>query len=82
MTQHDDATRLRHMLDYARKGAKLASGKSRADLDADELFGMAMTRVVEVIGEAAARVSAPTRDHYPQIPWHAIAGMRNRVIHG
>ncbi len=54
MTQHDDGTRMRHMLDYARKGVKLASGKTRADLDTDELFGMAMTRVVEVIGEAAA----------------------------
>ena len=82
MTQHDDGARLRHMLDFARKGAKLASGRSRADLDSDELFGMAMTRLVEVIGEAAVRVSTAARDRYPQIPWPSIAGMRNRLIHG
>ena len=54
MTRHDDAARLRHMLDYARKAVQLASGRTRTDLDADELFGLAMTRVLEVIGEAAA----------------------------
>jgi len=37
------------MLDYARKGVTLAAGKTRADLDSDEVFGLAMTRLVEVI---------------------------------
>jgi uncharacterized protein with HEPN domain len=69
------------MLDYARKALQLASGRARADLDADELFGLAMTRVLEVIGEAAARVGRATRDQNPQIPWVNIAGMRNRLIH-
>ncbi len=82
MTRHDDAARLRHMLDYARKAVQLASGRTRTDLDADELFGLAMTRVLEVIGEAAARVGSATRDHHPEIPWMSIAGMRNRLIHG
>jgi uncharacterized protein with HEPN domain len=82
MTRHDDTTRLRHMLDYSRKSVQLASGKSRADLDADELFGLAMTRLLEIIGEAAARVSTATRARHPQIPWLSIAGTRNRLIHG
>jgi uncharacterized protein with HEPN domain len=82
MTHRDDNARLRHMLDYARKGVRLASGKTRADLDGDEVFGLAITRVVEVIGEAAARVSDAARNSHPQIPWLAIAGMRNRIIHG
>ena len=69
------------MLDYARKAVRLASGRTRGDLDADELFGLAMTRLLEVIGEAAARVSPATREHHPQIPWLPIAGMRNRLIH-
>jgi uncharacterized protein with HEPN domain len=54
MTRHDDTTRLRHMLDYARKAARLTAGRARADLDSDELFGLAMTRLLEVIGGAAA----------------------------
>ncbi len=82
MPRHDDTTRLRHMLDHARRAVQLASGRPRADLDADELFGLAMTRLLEVIGEAAARVGRATRDQHPQIPWPSIAGMRNRLIHG
>jgi uncharacterized protein with HEPN domain len=82
MTRHDDDARLRHMLDYARKTVQLATGRARADLDADELFGLAMTRLLEVIGEAATRVGRITRDQHPQIPWLSIAGMRNRLIHG
>jgi uncharacterized protein with HEPN domain len=82
MTRHDDAPRLRHMLDHARKAVRLAQGRARADLDTDELFGLAMTRLWEVIGEAATRVSAAARDQHPQIPWLSIAGMRNRLIHG
>jgi uncharacterized protein with HEPN domain len=34
------------------------------------------------VGEAAARLSAETRDHSPQIPWPDIIGLRNRLIHG
>lgn len=82
MTRHDDAARLRHMLDHARKAVRLAQGKARPDLDADELFGLAMTRLLEIIGEAATRVSPATRQQHPQIPWMSIAGMRHRLIHG
>jgi len=36
---------------------------------------------VEIIGEAARRVSQATRDKYPQIPWREMTSMRNLVIH-
>jgi uncharacterized protein with HEPN domain len=41
-----------------------------------------MTRLLEVIGEAAGRVSQSTRDSKPQIAWSHIVGLRNRLIHG
>jgi uncharacterized protein with HEPN domain len=82
MTRHDDTARLQHMLDHARKAVRLASRRARADLDADEIFGLAMTRLLEILGEAAVRVSQATRDRHPQIPWPSMAGMRNRLIHG
>ena len=41
----------------------------------------AVIRRIEIIGEAARRVSDETRGKYPQIPWHEMAGMRNLVIH-
>lgn len=41
-----------------------------------------MNRLIEVIGEAAARVSKRFRDQHPEVPWPAIIAMRNRLIHG
>lgn len=77
-----DDIRLRHMLDYARDAVQLSHGRTRADFDTDRLYALAIVRVVEVIGEAASRVSDERRARHPGIPWHAIIGMRNRLIHG
>jgi uncharacterized protein with HEPN domain len=70
------------MLEHAREAIQLASGRTRADLDADRTFNLAMTRLLEIVGEAATRVSQPARDQHTQIPSSAIAGMRHRLIHG
>jgi uncharacterized protein with HEPN domain len=39
-------------------------------------------RLLEVIGEAAARIRPEERELYPNVPWNAIIGLRNRLIHG
>jgi uncharacterized protein with HEPN domain len=41
----------------------------------------AVVRRIEIVGEAARRVSQETRDKYPQIPWREMTSMRNLVIH-
>ena len=82
MKPPDDLARLRHMLDYAQEAIDLARGRVRADLDTDRQFNLAMTRLLEVVGEAASRVSPAGRERHPQIPWSAVAGLRNRLIHG
>jgi len=83
MTRRDDDTlRLRHMLDDARTARRLARGRGRADLEDDESLSLALIRAVEVIGEAAARVSPTTQVLYADIPWRQIVGTRNRLIHG
>jgi uncharacterized protein with HEPN domain len=58
MAHADDAVRLRYMLDHAREAVAMALGRSRADLDADRQLNLAMTRLLEIIGEAAARVTS------------------------
>ncbi len=40
-----------------------------------------MVRRIEIIEEAAWRISQETRDRYPQIPWREMTSMRNLVIH-
>ena len=46
------------------------------------MMELSLVRLVEIIGEAAARVGTNSREKYPSIPWLQIVGMRNRLIHG
>lgn len=82
MTGHDDQVRLRHMIDYAREATTLCQDKSRQDLDQNRLLQLGLVRLIEIIGEAAARMSKATQTRYTHIPWAQITGMRNRLIHG
>ncbi len=70
------------MLDHAVEAAEMASGRTRADLDSDRQLSLSLTRLLEIVGEAAARVSVETRTLTPAIPWPDIVGLRNRLIHG
>ena len=74
--------RLQHMLDHATEALQLARGRTRADLDTDRQLNLSLVRLLEIIGEAAGRVSEPTRRIHPQIAWLEIAGLRNRLVHG
>jgi uncharacterized protein with HEPN domain len=82
MPSHEDEVRLRHMLDYSREAISPAERWSRRDLDTNRMLQLSLVRLVEIVGEAANRVSASLRQQHPQIPWQQIAGMRNRLIHG
>ena len=70
------------MLDHAREAIAMTSGKMRADLDADRQLNLALVRLLEIIGEAAARTSDEERERYSEIPWPEIVSLRNRLIHG
>ncbi len=82
MSQHDPLVALRHMLDHASEAIGLARGKTRQDLDSDRLLQLALTRLVEIVGEAASRVPKELQDRHPSIPWREIVSARNRLIHG
>jgi uncharacterized protein with HEPN domain len=69
------------MLDMARRALHLVKGKTRADFDSDEALALALTHLLQVIGEAARHVGPDFRAKYPEIPWQAIVGMRHRVVH-
>ncbi len=43
---------------------------------------LALIRLVEIVGEASARVSSEIQTKHPSIPWPQVIGMRNRLIHG
>jgi uncharacterized protein with HEPN domain len=70
------------MRDAAGAALSFVRGKARSDLDTDLMLAFALTRAVEIIGEAATRLPASLRDAHPEIPWSPITGMRNRLVHG
>ena len=64
-----------------RKSSNSCAGGVR-DLDADRLLALALVRLLEIIGEAAGRVAREEQARRPGVPWSAIIGLRNRLIHG
>jgi len=77
----DDRVRLRHMADAIEASSKFIEGRSRRDLDADRMAVFALVRAVEIIGEAAPKLSSDGRAELPAVHWSGIVGMRNRLIH-
>lgn len=77
-----DLIRIRHMFDAASDALSFAVGRQQADLDKDRQLLLSIVKSLEIIGEAASKVSAPTREAHAHIPWHAIITMRHRLVHG
>ena len=81
MPRHEDAIRVRHMLDAARKAREFVHNRTRGELGTDEQLTFSLAHLLEIIGEAAGKVSEEYREAHPTIPWLQIVGMRNRLIH-
>ncbi len=75
----DDRIRLRHIADALSAAIRFTEGRSREDLDKDEVLAFALLHVIQIVGEAASKVSAEFRGQ--QIPWVLITGMRHRLVH-
>lgn len=78
----EDRVRLLHMIEAAESVAQFVAGRSPDDLDRDRMLLFAVIHAVEILGEAASKVSSETRAGAPEVPWGAIVSMRNRLIHG
>src|ERR1700722_4416965 len=76
-----DFVRIQHMLQAAKIISSFIEGRERQNLDTDRLLLSGVLRELEVLGEAAGRISKSTRDLHPGIPWNQMIGMRNRLIH-
>ncbi len=77
----DDRVRLRHMVDALKSAIRFTKGRRREDLDNDEMLAFALVHALQIVGEAAGKVSAETRSQRPAIPWATLIGMRHRLVH-
>jgi uncharacterized protein with HEPN domain len=78
----DDRRTLEQMLDTVRRIRAIVRGRTRKAFDADEVRQLALLYLIQVLGEAASRVSAAFREEHPEFPWGHMVGMRNRIVHG
>ncbi len=80
MSNHD-YIRLQHMLDASQAAVVHLLDRSRDDLDHNRLLLNGVVRELEILGEAASRVSPIVREQFPFLPWKQMIGLRNRLIH-
>ena len=79
--QSKDKIRVQHILDEAGEISKYTEDKSFEEFVKDGKTVRAVIRSIEVIGEAASRMSTEFHEAHPEIPWQKIIAMRNRLIH-
>jgi len=81
MSKRDAGVLLEDIRDAMRKVSNYIQGMDLATFMADEKTADAVIRNIGVIGEAAKQLPEDFKTAYPQIPWHLMAGMRNRLVH-
>jgi len=81
MRYHDDLVYLRHIYDATVRICEYIENVSEQEFVQKPLLQDGVIRQLEIIGEAAKRLSKSLRQQYAEIPWQDIAGMRDKLIH-
>lgn len=72
--QPEDRVRIRHLVEAATTAATFVEGRQRRDLESDEMLRLALTKLVEIVGEAAKQVTAAGRAELPEFPGLPLRG--------
>ena len=81
MMQRDDRVYLQHILDAATRISEYLKGIGEAEFQESNLLQDGVIRQIQIVGEAAKRVSRDFCNQYPAVPWRDIAGMRDKLVH-
>ena len=76
----DDAY-LADMVTEARRVLDFASDLTYSEFAQDQMRCYAILKALEIVGEAASKISHETKSTYSHIPWPEIIGLRNRLVH-
>ena len=79
--QPEDEVYLRHILDAITQINSYLEGVDRTRFDGTRLLQDAVVRQLEIVGEAAKRLSTDLREQSSSIPWRKITGMRDKLSH-
>lgn len=77
-----DETRLRDMLGEIYRVQEFLEGEDQETFFQNMMLAYAVIRAITIVGEAANHISEQFQQEHPEIPWHNIVGMRNRIVHG
>ncbi len=77
----DDSVYLRHILDAVRRISEYTKDATYESFAASHLIQDGVIRQIEIIGEASKSLSQTFREKNSHIPWKAIVGMRDKMIH-
>jgi uncharacterized protein with HEPN domain len=72
---------LNDILVAARDAHQFVSDINREAFQADRKTQYAVVRALEIVGEAAKRISQDVREQFPQVPWRSMTGIRDRLVH-
>lgn len=78
--KHDDVY-INHILEAASEINDFINGLDRNSFINNKMARAATIRQIQIIGEAAKKISDVTKSKYPNVPWKDIAGMRDKVVH-
>ena len=81
MSRDDDQLRLTHILNCIDKIEKYVADVYKDDFEQDEMMQDAILKNLEIIGEAATRLSKKLKSENTHIPWQQIEGLRHRLVH-
>lgn len=69
------------MIEAAEAIQRFTARRRHGDLEADQMLLFALVRAIEIIGEAASKISVERRAAIADVPWLEIISMRNRLVH-
>lgn len=81
MTQHDPLITLRELIDYCEAAREVLGDMDATQVASSLVVSLALTRALELIGEAARRLPEDFRGKYPDVPWRPMINFRNVMAH-
>lgn len=80
--RHDPLVSVIDMIQAIQRALDFAHGRGRTEFLSDTMLRYAIWAQIVILGEAVRRIPEEWKEKRNELPWNAIAGMRNRLVHG